>query len=62
MTQQITVDKPTLLYVMEQCLVKGISLGKKGTLDTSIESVIKSLAEQFTNDVERYSYAKCQVK
>ena len=58
---KITVDKNTLLYVMEQTLVKGISLGKKNTIDTDIESVIKSLAEQFTNDVSRYALAKCRV-
>jgi len=57
MTQQITVSKNTLKYVMEQCLVKGISLGKKG-VDQDIESVIESLSQQFTNDVEKFSYAK----
>jgi hypothetical protein len=58
---KITVDKNTLLYVMEQTLVKGIALGKNNTIDTDIESVVKSLAEQFTNDVSRYSLAKCRV-
>lgn len=58
---KITVDKNTLLYVMEQTLVKGIALGKKNTIDTDIESVVKSLAEQFTNDVSRYSLAKSRV-
>lgn len=56
--KKITTSKNTLLYVMEQCLVKGISLGKQNKVDTDIESVVKSLSEQFTNDVEKYSNAK----
>lgn len=59
---KITVDKNVLLYVMEQTLVKGISLGKKGNVDTNIDAVAKSLSEQFTNDVERYSKAKYRMQ
>lgn len=45
-------------YVIEQALVKGISLGKKNSVDMNVESVIQSLSEQFTRDIERYSLAK----
>lgn len=43
---------------MEQALIKGISLGKSKGVDTNIESVIQSLSEQYTKDLERYSLAK----
>jgi len=56
--KQITATKDTILYVMEQAVLKGISLGKRNAIDVDIESVVKSLSEQLTNDLERYSYAK----
>lgn len=43
---------------MEQALIKGISLGKKNSIDTNIESVIQSISEKYTKDLERYSLAK----
>ena len=54
----ITVEKKVLTYVMEQAVLKGISMGKKNIVDINIENVIKSLAETFSNDVEKYSKAK----
>ena len=58
MTNKITVDKSVLLYVMEQAIVKGISMGKKNNVDMSVEEAVSSLSKQFTNDVDRYSLAK----
>ena len=62
MTQQITVDKQVITYVMEQLYVKAYSDGKKG-LQTGFDyDTINSIAQQFTNDIERYSYAKTRKK
>ena len=57
---KITVEKSVIKYVMEQCLVKGISLGKKNIVDVDVESVVESLSQQFTNDGEKYSNAKAK--
>lgn len=56
--KQITATKGTINYMIELAVLKGISLGKKNTVDVDIESVVKSLSEQLTNDLERYSHAK----
>jgi len=57
---KITAEKSVIKYVMEQCLVKGISLGKKNIVDVDVESVVESISQQFTNDVEKYSNAKAK--
>lgn len=58
--KQITASRATILYVMEQAIVKGISIGKKGQVDLDIESVVQSISKEFTNDLERYSNAKAK--
>ena len=55
--QEITVSKSIIKYVLEQAVLKGISMGKEGIVDVDIESVIESLAETFSNDIEKYSKA-----
>lgn len=56
--QEITVSKSIIKYVLEQAVLEGISMEKKGDVDVDIESVIESLAETFSNDIEKYSKAK----
>ena len=58
MTQQITVNKSVLIYVMEQLYTKAYSDGEKGLQTGFNPDTIRTLAEQFTNDVEKYSNAK----
>lgn len=59
--KKIETNDSVVKYIIEQAIVKGISLGKKNIVDTNIESEIQSLAEQFTRDIERYSLAKPRI-
>lgn len=56
--KKIETTDTIIKYIMEQALIKGISLGKKNSIDTNIESVIQSISEKYTKDLERYSLAK----
>lgn len=59
--KKIETNDSVVRYIIEQAIVKGISLGKKNIVDTNIESEIQYLAEQFTRDIERYSLAKPRI-
>lgn len=58
MKNKIKVSKEVLLYVAEQLYVKAYSDGKKGASTANMETVVNTLADQFTKDVERFSLAK----
>lgn len=58
---KINVDKKALHYFAEQLYVKAYSDGKKGIAVMNIEDVIKALAQQFTNDIEKSTLAKVRI-
>lgn len=59
--KKIETNDTVVKYIIEQAIVKGISLGKKNIVDINIESEIQSLSEKFTRDIERYSLAKPRI-
>ena len=61
MANKINVDKRALHYFAEQLYVKAYSDGKKGVAVVNIENVIKDLAQQFTNDIEKSTLAKVRI-
>lgn len=63
MSKKVTTTKEIIHYCGEMLALKVISLQKEGKLvDTSVPSIIESLADGFSYDVERFSNAKTRPK
>lgn len=59
MSKTITTTPEIVNYCGELLAAKVLSLHRKGELvDRDMQSIVKSLSEQFTYDVERFSNAK----